>query len=170
MPSSLRKLPRVQAIEEQPLTRMSLAPAYQGYEYQDLLVAMRLVDVLLGSITTIHVDKKLVPNDRFDDLTTVDDALHRERVQIKHTESDDRPIPFTTFTQDTRGLRLDHIIATAIADRDGPGKYASEPSFRIILRDMPPRNRRLRALLVPARCDPGPPAPGVRQRTHVFLR
>ena len=140
---------------------MSLAAAYQGYEYQDLLTAVRLVDVMLRSITAIYVDHKFVPDDRFDDLTTIDDSLRRERVQIKHTESDDRPIALTTFARDTRSLRLDRIIAAAIADRHGPGKNATESSFRIVLRDLPPSNSQLVALLAPARRDPGPFLPGM---------
>ena len=135
---------------------MSLAAAYQGYEYQDLLTAARLVDVMLGSITSVHVDQKLVPDDRFDDLTTIDDSLRRERVQIKHTNSADRPITVATFANDSRSLRLDHVIAAALADRDGPGIHATESSFRIVLRDLPPTDSRLVALLAPANPDPGP--------------
>ena len=135
---------------------MSLAAAYQGYEYQDLLTAVRLVDVMLGSITSLHVDQKLVPDDRFDDLTTIDDSLRRERVQIKHTGSVDRPIAVATFANDSRNLRLDHLIAAALADRDGPGIHATESSFRIVLRDLPPTDSRLIALLAPANPDPGP--------------
>lgn len=37
-----------------------LNAAHRGYNYQDLLVAIRLVDVLLDSITAINVDEKLV--------------------------------------------------------------------------------------------------------------
>ena len=74
--------------------RMSaLESAHRGYEYQDLLVACRLVDVMLGSIKTAHVDEKLVPQDRFDDLTTEDETGRRERVQVKHTADIDRPLP-----------------------------------------------------------------------------
>ena len=135
---------------------MSLAAAYRGYEYQDLLTAVRLVDVMLGSIKSVHVDQKLVPDDRFDDLTTIDDSLRRERVQIKHTERADRPITVALFARDSRSLRLDHLITAALADRDGPGIHATESSFRIVLRDLPPTDSRLVALLAPANPDPGP--------------
>ena len=64
---------------------MTLAAAHQGYEYQDLLVVLRLVDVMLGSIEQIRIDEKLVPNDRFDDLTIVDTTGRRERIQVEHT-------------------------------------------------------------------------------------
>jgi hypothetical protein len=46
----------------------SVIAAHRGYEYQDLLVACRLVDVLLGSVVQVHVDEKLTEDDRFDDL------------------------------------------------------------------------------------------------------
>ncbi len=63
---------------------MSLAAAHRGYEYQDLLVAYRLVDVVLGSVREIKCDEKLFEGDRFDDLTTLDSEGRRERVQFKH--------------------------------------------------------------------------------------
>ena len=51
---------------------MSLIAAHKGYEYQDLFVACRFVDMLLGNILHVDVDKKLISNDRFDDLTIID--------------------------------------------------------------------------------------------------
>ena len=135
---------------------MPLTFAHRGYEYQDLLVATRLIDVMLGSIVKIHVDEKLVPDDRFDDLTTVDETGRRERIQIKHTDSVDQPLTLSTFTSDARNLRLDHVFSTALADRDGPGVQARDISFRIVLRDAPPTDGRLLALLEPANPDPGP--------------
>src|SRR5260370_34106788 len=60
-----------------------LTPAHRGYEYQDLLVACRLVDMLLDTVTEAHVDKKLVENDRFDDLTVKDASGRWERSQFK---------------------------------------------------------------------------------------
>ncbi len=35
-----------------------LNATHRGYKYQDLLVAIRLVDVLLGKVTAINVDEK----------------------------------------------------------------------------------------------------------------
>ncbi|WP_158083243.1 hypothetical protein [Streptomyces antioxidans] len=37
-----------------------LTAAHRGYEYQDLMEAGRVVDLLLGGIVRVHVDKKLV--------------------------------------------------------------------------------------------------------------
>ena len=135
---------------------MALTSAHKGYEYQDLLVAARLVDVMLGSIVKIHVDEKLVPDDRFDDLTTVDETGRRERIQIKHTDNADQALTLATFTSNARSLRLDRVISTVLADRDGPGIQAKEFSFRIVLRDAPPTDARLLAVLEPANPDPGP--------------
>jgi hypothetical protein len=42
----------------------SLTAAHRGYEYQDLLVACRLVDMLLGTVVQVHVDEKLTVDDR----------------------------------------------------------------------------------------------------------
>lgn len=60
-----------------------LRGAHRGYAYQDLLIATRLTDLLLGDIDKAVVDQKLVPNDRFDDLTLFEISGQRERVQIK---------------------------------------------------------------------------------------
>ena len=123
---------------------------------------MRLIDVMLGAVVETHVDEKLVPDDRFDDLTTVDETGFRERTQVKHTDNADQALTLATFTNDARRLRLDHVISAAIADRDGPGSQTREISFRIIMRDLPPSDPRLRAVLRPANPDPGPFMHGMR--------
>lgn len=114
---------------------------------------------MLGSIVNIRVDEKLVPDDRFDDLTTVDETGCRERIQIKHTDNADQALTLATFTSDARSLRLDRVISTVLADRDGPGIQAKGFSFRIVLRDAPPTDARLLAVLEPANPDPGPILP-----------
>src|SRR5207302_7764959 len=88
--------------------------------------------------------------------TTVDATGHRERAQFKHTENEDQPLTLATFTGDARGLRLDRLVATALADREGPGRRAKDSSFRLVLRDNPPVDPRLLAVLRPANPDPGP--------------
>ena len=147
---------------------MALTSAHQGYEYQDLLVATRLVDVMLGSIEKFHVDEKLVPDDRFDDLTTVDQKGCRERTQVKYTDNADQALTLATFTSDARSLRLDRVISAALADRDGPGIHATSLSFRIVLCDAPPTDRRLLSVLGPANPDPGPFVPGMSSVRMTF--
>ena len=140
----------------------SLTYAHRGYEYQDLLVAIRLIDVMLGSVITAQVDKKLVPNDRFDDLTTIDNTGLRERVQIKYTDRTNHALPLETFSTDRRKLRLDCLIATALAEKEALESEFREFSFRIILRDTLPTNAALKNVLTPAIPDPGPFTPGMK--------
>lgn len=147
---------------------MSLRAAHQGYEYQDLLVAYRFVDILLGSILEAYVDIKLVTDDRFDDLTTIDIDGNRERVQFKHTESPDRPLSLRTFTSEDRSLRLDRLIASMLADRAGPGRDAREVSFRIVLRDQAPTDPDLLAVLMPVGQSQGPFVPMMRTQRFGF--
>ena len=121
----------------------SLTAAHRGYEYQDLLVACRLVDMLLGVVREVHVDEKLVDDDRFDDLSTIDIVGKRERCQFKHTSSVERPLSLETFTTDRRDLRLDRILASILADRSGPGQHATSFSYRIILGDTAAADQKL---------------------------
>jgi hypothetical protein len=147
----------------------SLAAAHRGYEYQDLLVACRLVDMLLGSVIRVHVDEKLTAGDRFDDLSTIDIDGRRERTQFKHTENADRPLSLETFTTEARGLRLDFVIASILADRSGPGRGATTFLYRIVLRDSSPSNPELTAVLRPvAEDDPGPFISGSATRRFRF--
>ncbi|MFF5546264.1 AAA family ATPase [Streptomyces olivaceoviridis] len=133
-----------------------LTAAHRGYEYQDLLEACRVVDLLLGGIVAVHVDEKLVPDDRFDDLTVIGADGCRERTQFKHSDNDDHPLAYDTFTSDGRGLRLDRLVAAAVADRDGPGTSAHTIRLRIVMRDAPPDDAVLRAVMVPARASDAP--------------
>ncbi|MEV5885364.1 ATP-binding protein [Streptomyces sp. NPDC052020] len=133
-----------------------LTAAHRGYEYQDLLEACRVVDLPLGGIVAVHVDEKLVPDDRFDDLTVIGADGCRERTQFKHSDNDDQPLAYDTFTSDGRGLRLDRLVATAAADRDGPGASARTVRLRIVMRDAPPDDAVLRAVMVPARASDAP--------------
>ncbi|WP_194918188.1 ATP-binding protein [Catenulispora rubra] len=146
----------------------SLQAAHRGYDYQDLLCATRLVDSLLGAISDVWVDKKLVPADRFDDLTVVTADRRRQRTQFKHSDNDDRPLTVETFTNDKRELRLDRLVAAAVADRDGPGAGAAVSEFRVVLRDSEPNDQALLDVLVVADPDPGPFVAGMSTKRMRF--
>jgi hypothetical protein len=146
----------------------SLQAAHRGYEYQDLLAASRLVDLVLGALSAAHVDVKEVGDDRFDDLTVLTVDGRRERTQFKHTDNDDKPLAVETFTTDGRDLRLDRLVAAAVADREGPGSSAADLAFRIVLRDTRPVDDALTAVLVPAAPDPGPFVAGMQTRRLRF--
>lgn len=137
-------------------TVASLTPAHRGYEYQDLLVACRLVDMMLDTVTEAHVYIKLVKDDRFDDLTVRDASGRWERSQFKHTDAGDSPLKLKTFTTDDRGLQLDQLVAAAIAYRDGPGAGMASVQFRVVMRGGPPADAKLAAALTAASPDPGP--------------
>ncbi len=146
----------------------SLAPAHRGYEYQDLLVACRLVDVLLGNLVEARCDEKLFDDDRFDDLTTVDLDGVRERSQFKHTAQDDRELTLDSFTTDGRQLRLDRLFSSMLADRAGPGHHASAVTFRVVVRDVEPSDSRLLEVLKTPASDPGPFLAGMRTTRLAF--
>jgi hypothetical protein len=135
---------------------MAFEAAHRGYEYQDLLSATRLVDLMLSVLVEAVVDKKAAKGDRFDDLTVVDASGWRERVQFKHTDDDNRPLTLETFTGDERGLQLDRLVASALADRTGAGADANSLTFRVVLRDRRPEDPSLLRFLRPATADPGP--------------
>jgi hypothetical protein len=125
--------------------------------------------VLLGSVVQVHVDEKLTADDRFDDLSTIDVDGRRERTQFKHTENADRPLNLGTFTTEARGLRLDLVIASILADRVGPGRQATSFSYRILFRDAAPVDPSLTTALRPlAQDDPGPFVPGSSTRRFRF--
>lgn len=132
---------------------MGLRPTHLGYGYQDLLTAIRLVDVVLGRATTVVVDTKMFEGDRFDDLTSAWRTGGRERLQIKHT-ADERDLSPKDFRSDRRGLRLDKVVTSVVQDlRDH-----TDSTYRLVLRDMQPNDPDLTAVLVPADAttDPGP--------------
>ncbi|MFD0346034.1 hypothetical protein ACFQ0M_07965 [Kitasatospora aburaviensis] len=126
-----------------------LTAAHRGYEYQDLMEAGRVVDLLLGGVARVRVDEKLVADDRFDDLTVINVDGSRERTQFKHSD-EEAPLGYTTFTSDSRDLRLDRLVAAAVADRDGPGAGATAHRLRIVMRDAPPEDDALKAVMVSA--------------------
>jgi hypothetical protein len=85
---------------------MTLDAAHRGYDYQDLLTAIRLVDVLIGRLRITEVDQKLFDGDLFDDLTVVDMEGNRERFQFKHK---DAPTNLPLSTLPVKPLRLSAI-------------------------------------------------------------
>jgi hypothetical protein len=132
---------------------MGLRPTHLGYAYQDLLTALRLVDLMLGRATTVIVDTKAFKGDLFDDVTSEWGFGDRQRLQIKHT-ANERQLTSDSFMGDRRGLQLDEIVTSIDKDlRDHPGT-----SYRIVLRDTEPQEPDLTAVLmrVAPSTDPGP--------------
>lgn len=131
---------------------MTLDAAHRGYDYQDLLTAIRLVDVLIGRLQITHVDEKLFPGDLFDDLTVLDTQGNRERFQFKHRDVPTH-LPLNTFTTQGRDLKLDAVLACVLADR-GHAQGTSSSRYRIVLRDGSPETL-FQPFLRAANPDPG---------------
>jgi hypothetical protein len=146
-----------------------LTAAHRGYEYQDLMEAGHVVDLLLDGIARAYVDEKLVTDDRFGDLTVINPDRCREHTQFKHSDEEDS-LGYTTFTTDNRGLRLDRLVMAAIADRDDPGAGATAHRLRIVMRDAPPDDDALNAVMVPARPSDTPFLPGITPHVYVSTR
>lgn len=146
---------------------MSLSPldaAHRGYDYQDLLSALRLIDVLLGRLQVTNVDEKLFDGDLFDDLTTLDAENRRERFQFKHRDAP-TSLSLSLLTTQDRDLKLDAVLACALTDRDGPGVAATSSRYRIVLRDGSPEAR-LQPFVRPSNPDPGPFSVGFRSSRY----
>ena len=114
--------------------------------------------------------KKLVPNDVFDDLTTVDSTGYRERIQIKHTAKAIKALTPATFTQDARGLRLNLVISAVLADRERHLGQSENVLYRIVMRDSPPANSWLCSAEQATRPDPGPFVGGMNSVRMCFCR
>ncbi|MFE4334457.1 AAA family ATPase [Streptomyces sp. NPDC056831] len=144
---------------------MGLRPTHLGYAYQDLLTALRLVDLAVGRAKSVLVDTKMFTGDRFDDITCEWGTGSRERLQIKHTDHD-RALSLESFTKDNRGLRLDLLFSSIDHDLTShPGA-----SHRLVVRDTEPEDPDLTRVLRPvhASTDPGPALHGLGSKRFRF--
>ncbi|RKS04930.1 NACHT domain-containing protein [Nocardiopsis sp. Huas11] len=143
---------------------MSLGPTHHGYFYQDLITAVALVDLLLGTAETITVDTKGFEADRFDDVNITYAGEVRLRLQIKHTTTD-RKLSKETFSQDGRSLKLSKVFSSLLEDL---AKFP-ETTYRIVVRDQEPDDS-LAVVLKPV--DPADrvadPLPGITTAKYRF--
>lgn len=143
---------------------MSLGPTHHGYFYQDLITAIALVDLLLGTAEVITVDTKGFDTDRFDDVNVTYADKTRLRLQIKHTTSD-RHLSKETFSQDNRNLKLNKVLDALLID------LATSPTttYRIVVRDQEPDDS-LAVVLLPVdpSVRPADPLPGISTSKYRF--
>ncbi|MBU3209067.1 ATP-binding protein [Clostridium algidicarnis] len=84
---------------------MGLSDAHKGYEYQDLLTSYFIInDVLKGNSSEFKVDIKEYDDDKFDDLTVINNNEVVKR-QIKY--SDDKTVAKGDFSSIDYDLALD---------------------------------------------------------------
>lgn len=84
---------------------MGLSDAHKGYEYQDLLTSYFIInDLLKGNSSEFKVDIKEYDDDKFDDLTVINNNEIVKR-QIKY--SDDKTVAKSDFSSIDYDLALD---------------------------------------------------------------
>ncbi|MEV0239959.1 hypothetical protein AB0I06_08535 [Streptomyces sp. NPDC050674] len=130
---------------------MGLRSMHLGYAYQDLLTALRLMDLAVGHAGDRgHEDVRRGP---VDDITCEWGTGSHERLQIKHTDHD-RALSAESFIKDSRGLCLE--LPFSSIDRDLTSQPAA--SHRLVVRDTEPDDADLMRVLRPAgtAIDPGP--------------
>lgn len=93
----------------------ALAAAHRGYAYQDLLTAYLLLQGLVTGFDEIIIDKKLVNDDRFDDVETRV-AGRRLRRQVKSSQQSDRCLMFDDFNGARSSLRFDRLVRTFVSE------------------------------------------------------
>jgi hypothetical protein len=95
----------------------NLKPAHQGYIYQDLVTAYILAESLIHRFSSVTVDRKIVEDDRIDDLEVVYAGRHI-RYQIKHSQEPTRKIERGDFIYKNSSLRIDRLIKNYIEAGD----------------------------------------------------
>lgn len=91
----------------------ALAAAHRGYAYQDLLTAYLMVQGLVAGFDQIVIDRKVVNDDRFDDVETRI-AGRRLRRQVKSSQQPDRRLTFNDFNDVRSSLRFDRLARTFV--------------------------------------------------------
>lgn len=141
---------------------ITLESAHRGYEYQDLVCAIRAIDWMLGSVASLNIDQKRFAGDRFDDLRIQWPDGRTECLQFKRREAQHELLSLETFTNDVRLCRLTDLVLSS----------AQEPLanlYRLVVTDAAPTDPRLTSSLIPvSEDDPGPFIPGARTQRFRF--
>ena len=99
---------------------MSLESAHKGYEYQDLLTAVFIIDELLKSNDSkFIVDRKENQYDKFDDLTFENSHCIYKK-QVKYSES--KVLSKADLSQEKYDLALDTLFASWKHTQDGKNR------------------------------------------------
>ncbi|PLK49846.1 ATP-binding protein [Uliginosibacterium sp. TH139] len=90
-----------------------MSAAHRGYVYQDIFTAYLLIKGLIIGFDRIVIDKKVVGDDRFDDVETCIGG-QRLRMQVKSSVQPNRCISFNDFNDVSSSLRFDRLVRTFI--------------------------------------------------------
>ncbi len=103
--------------------RGNLQPAHRGYRYQDIATAYVLACCIVERYDEVVVDRKIVEDDRIDDLE-VRAAGRRVRRQFKSSGDAARPISEDDFVATRSSLRIDRLVLTHVrADPNPADEY-----------------------------------------------
>ena len=90
-----------------------LRAAHRGYIYQDIAAAYVLVQAVVEGVDRVVIDRKVVEDDRIDDLEIVV-ATRRVRRQIKWSGNPNRSLTKGDFTGANSSLRIDALVMTLV--------------------------------------------------------
>lgn len=128
--------------------RGNLQPAHSGYRYQDIATAYMLVRTIVQRYSNVVVDRKIVDNDRIDDLEVVFEGK-RVRRQFKSSQNPQRYIAKEDFIAEKSTLRIDRLVLTYV--RDAP----PAEEYRLCATWQPPeQDDELAGLLEPISAEP----------------
>ncbi|MDN4597580.1 ATP-binding protein [Leifsonia virtsii] len=144
-----------------------LAKAHRGYQYQDLIAALALVDALLQRTVDTIIDRKLFAGDLFDDLT-ITSSSGRQRLQLKHSAGPNTELNLTTFTGNSRGIRIDLVISSVLQDRATFPQEADATLYRLVFTEALSSSGELAGLLRPATLSHSSPLVGLSNTTRRF--
>lgn len=144
-----------------------LEKAHRGYQYQDLIAALALVDALLQRTSDTVIDRKLFPGDLFDDLT-ITTSSGRQRLQLKHSGDPKAELKLSTFTGNSRGVRIDLVISGVLEDRATFPQDADTTLYRLVFTENLPGAGELFDLLHPATLRGNSPLAGLGNAIRRF--
>jgi hypothetical protein len=87
----------------------SLSPAHKGYDYQDQATSFFLARSLIDRFDEIVVDRKVVEDDRFDDLSVRQNAKEIRR-QFKSSDNPTRLFALTDLVTTKTRSRIDDLV------------------------------------------------------------
>lgn len=93
----------------------ALAAAHRGYAYQDLVAAYLLVRALVERFESVVVDRKIVDDDRFDDIEVATSGA-RIRRQLKSSTDPSAALSLSDFNSAGSSLRFDRLVNTMTAE------------------------------------------------------
>jgi hypothetical protein len=130
--------------------RGSLQPAHAGYRYQDIATAYELVRALVERYERVVVDRKVVVDDRIDDLEIVTADGHRIRRQFKSSKDPQRRLTVKDFTDAGSTLRIDRLVLTHVRAGTAPAD-----EYRLCATWQPPdQGDAIAALMEPLAASP----------------